>query len=498
MLHAATTATREAWVKLRDVVATHCGAGQYLRVIVGLLREGEAHFEAGRLDEAERCFQQILDAEPGHSEALNNLGVLAWSRGDESAAIERFVHAVEGEPFHRASLVNLADVMVAVGQAALAVPLLDRYLAEHPDDVELRATRARCEDPHAETPADDDPYMARVRPELRASKTGMNVLVFADWNTAGQLTRLADALNQYTRHKARCVILYDDFLQYGRDVLVYDGGKTPAQGVLDEVATLVKRADFFHVGNEPIDLPGIPLRSLVNGRNCLCQYFGSHLRTNSERLFLWHTKTDIAALVGFGWTLKFPLPRRFYHIQQFMGAFDDWRVAPLEAGQTVRIVHAPTNRKIKKTDVFLAAVERIARDHPIEVDVIEKTPHDECMARKRVGHICYDEMGTPTFGLTSVESLTMGQVCLSSVCGYVRSYFPDLPLVRVTEETIEPILRRLVQSPALVNRIGDLGYEWVRRHYNAETSAKRFGHLYEGISNGFFHTTPGLPDGLLP
>jgi thioredoxin-like negative regulator of GroEL len=46
------------------------------------------HHQAGRLQEAEPIYQQILRAEPNHVDALHLLGVLAQQRGDNERAIE--------------------------------------------------------------------------------------------------------------------------------------------------------------------------------------------------------------------------------------------------------------------------------------------------------------------------------------------------------------------------------------------------------------------------
>ena len=58
------------------------------------IAEGEAHFSAGRLDDAERCFEEEAQAGERKGEALNNLGVLAYQRGDAAKAADSFVRAL--------------------------------------------------------------------------------------------------------------------------------------------------------------------------------------------------------------------------------------------------------------------------------------------------------------------------------------------------------------------------------------------------------------------
>lgn len=344
--------------------------------------------------------------------------------------------------------------------------------------------------------ASDDPYLRHIPPEAIASKTGLNVLIYGDMNIAGQLTSVFRALNAHTPHKARCLIVQDDYLQYDRDLIILDQDRNQVINDFSEIHELVQKADFFHIGRQPVNLPGLNFDGIINENNSLVQYFGSYLRMNHERLFLWHMKNNISALVGYGWVLAYPLPRRFYHIEQFFDPTPFERVPKLKPGDKIRVVHAPTNRSIKGTDHFLAVMNRLQSSFNVDVDIIEGVSNSACMERKANGHITFDEMGTPTFGLNTRESMAIGHACLSSVNPHVLSYLPDLPVVRITPETLEPLMTRLLSDTELINRIGDMSLEFVRRTYNSRLNAIKLGHLYDGIKKGFFHTNPGLPAGI--
>jgi len=53
-----------------------------------------AHHQAGRLDEAERLYRQMLSADARHADSLNMLGVVALQRGDQELAIEMISKAI--------------------------------------------------------------------------------------------------------------------------------------------------------------------------------------------------------------------------------------------------------------------------------------------------------------------------------------------------------------------------------------------------------------------
>lgn len=339
------------------------------------------------------------------------------------------------------------------------------------------------------------PYDKYIEHNIMSQKTGMNILVYGDLNIAGQLTSIFRSINKHTIHKARCLIVQDDYLQYDKDIILIDQHQQQIVTDFSRIQELVAQTDFFHVGRRAVNLPGINFDKILNEGNCLVQYFGSYLRMNYERLFLWHMKTNISALVGYGWVLAYPLPRRFYHIEQFFDPSEFKRVPKLNLEDPIRVAHAPTNRSIKGTDKFLAIMDKLCKEFNVEVDLIEGVSNKECLERKAQCHITFDEMGTPTFGLNTRESMAMGHVCLSSVNPHVLSYLPDLPVVRITPESLEKILRYLLSNVELINLIGDRSYEFVRKTYNTPLNVTKLAHLYEGIKSGFFHTNPGLPMG---
>src|SRR5438874_495884 len=62
--------------------------------VASRLEEGLAHLEAGRLAEAEACFQHALAAEPDHPDALHLLGVVAHQSARHEVAVALIRQAI--------------------------------------------------------------------------------------------------------------------------------------------------------------------------------------------------------------------------------------------------------------------------------------------------------------------------------------------------------------------------------------------------------------------
>lgn len=74
------------------------------------------HHQAGRLQEAEALYRQILQAQPNHADALHLLGVIAHQIGKHDIAVSYISQAIKNNPqvadFHN----NLGEAWRAQGK----------------------------------------------------------------------------------------------------------------------------------------------------------------------------------------------------------------------------------------------------------------------------------------------------------------------------------------------------------------------------------------------
>jgi len=91
------------------------------------------HYQAGRMDEAERLCGLVLEADPGEAEALHLLGAIVHQRGDHDRAIELIEEAARIEPSRADFLNTLGVANQALGHFADAEDCFRGALSLKPD-----------------------------------------------------------------------------------------------------------------------------------------------------------------------------------------------------------------------------------------------------------------------------------------------------------------------------------------------------------------------------
>lgn len=74
------------------------------------------HHRSGRLIEAEYLYGKVLEAAPGHADALHFQGIVAHQLGRSDVAIERLRSAIEAAPGHGPMHSNLGRILLEVGR----------------------------------------------------------------------------------------------------------------------------------------------------------------------------------------------------------------------------------------------------------------------------------------------------------------------------------------------------------------------------------------------
>ena len=91
------------------------------------------HHQAGRLQEAEQLYRQVLAQQPEHARAMQFLGVIAHEFGRNDLALDLIRRAIALNPNSAQAHNNLGNILKANGQLDEAVAAYRRAIALNPD-----------------------------------------------------------------------------------------------------------------------------------------------------------------------------------------------------------------------------------------------------------------------------------------------------------------------------------------------------------------------------
>ena len=103
------------------------------RTMSELLDEGLAQHQAGNLDAAWACYQNILAQDQHHADALHLSATLALQTGDAQTALEYAERTVQQAPTFADAHANLGNALSALGQFSQAIDALARAIELAPE-----------------------------------------------------------------------------------------------------------------------------------------------------------------------------------------------------------------------------------------------------------------------------------------------------------------------------------------------------------------------------
>ena len=113
-------------------------------MLQGLCDQGRALHQAGRLEDAWRCYDQVLAADPDHCDALHLSGVLCIQIGRPEQAVDVIERAIAVQPDVAIAYGNLGHALNTLGRFEEAVRRSDQAVALQPDYAEAHGNRGQA------------------------------------------------------------------------------------------------------------------------------------------------------------------------------------------------------------------------------------------------------------------------------------------------------------------------------------------------------------------
>lgn len=242
---------------------------------------------------------------------------------------------------------------------------------------------------------------------------------------------------------------------YEYDIIHYDGGM-----------------DFFRDSH-------IAKQWKIDGKKIVCCYFGSDLRARGLMKEL-DKISDLNITSEFDHLKMHPDIHYLYY--PYEGEDLPERI-PNDSPR-VKIVHSPTNRKFKGTDLILRVIKEVKKERKIEFILLEKLPREKVLKIKASCDICIDQVGGKFggtgYGKSGLESLAMGIPTITNMTEEYQEFLGDHPFVVANNENeLKEKLIELIDSKNLRESIGKKSIEWVRKVHSYKSVNDQLMKLYQ-------------------
>lgn len=152
-------------------------------------------------------------------------------------------------------------------------------------------------------------------------------------------------------------------------------------------------------------------------------------------------------------------------------------------GEIPRIIHTPTNRKYKGTDLIISVIEKIKKEKKIEFILMENKSRSEVLQVKSECDIAIDQvggsMGGTGYGKAGLETLAMGIPTITNMTDDYANWLSENPFtVANNEDELYKKLSEMIEDAALRKQLGEQGMKWVDKYHGYKSVDSKLKELY--------------------
>jgi hypothetical protein len=157
----------------------------------------------------------------------------------------------------------------------------------------------------------------------------------------------------------------------------------------------------------------------------------------------------------------------------------------------LRFVHMPTDRDIKGTSQFLAAIAQLQSEgEACSLTLVEGQSNERALAELRHHDVLLDQLRAGWYGGVAVEAMAMSKPAVAWINPADKALTPeafarDMPLIEASPDTLLDTLRRIVRMPR--NELVDIGLQSRRFTQNWHDPARIAGEVHSAYLDGPKH-----------
>lgn len=307
---------------------------------------------------------------------------------------------------------------------------------------------------------------------------------------AGMGIAFTNAINRYSPHRCRLITTATRYnFGFEKDLHLPDLDDEGFETVRD----LLESADVLHfhiLADEHIDIGPTKITDFIKGKRLLHHHHGHpHFRSNPEKYRAKYKRMGRKYLVSTPDLLQLA-PEAVWQ-PNLVPIHDELYIpgqvshnGPVSIGQSV------TRKDLKDTKLLLQVVDEIrsqSLNGGIVTDIIEHTPHRDCLKRKNMCHVIFDHV-QGYFGVSSLESLSQGKPVIAGLddwnVRHIKAFTgaEELPWVTVrTPRALEKSLVSLINEREQRASVGRQSRAFMERYWTERDIIKPLCELYESL-----------------
>ncbi len=143
-------------------------------------------------------------------------------------------------------------------------------------------------------------------------------------------------------------------------------------------------------------------------------------------------------------------------------------------GEAIKIVHSPTNRKYKGTELIISVIDKVKKERKIEFLLMENFDRSMLLEIKSECDISIDQvggtMGGTGYGKAGLETLAMGIPTITNMTKDYAEWLPENPFVVANNfNELYKSLVQLIDNETYRIENGKMGIEWVKKYHSFES-----------------------------
>lgn len=298
----------------------------------------------------------------------------------------------------------------------------------------------------------------------------LSALAIGNVDPGGVVARLQIAASKLGEVEIRSAHRAEQYFHFPNDLL-WNRKNEP------EIRRLAARADVIHLNNSHMGMRRLRLK-----KPALLHHHGSLFRNNPPAMFevaKQHRMVQAVStpdLLQYGPGLHW-LPTA-YDVDELQAYGARHRREP---DGRIRLVHCPTNRELKHTDLLIASVAKLVKEGlPIDLILVEGVTWDECMKIKATADVLFDQLAFG-YGCNAVEAWSMGIPVISGsdpwTSNWMKDNWGETPYEEATPDSLTEKVRQLC-DPDYRAMMAAKGHAHVRKYHDEKPALTKLIELY--------------------